>query len=102
MHPAEVVVHMEDRQHVNMVLDFLAERIGQPSEAAHTHPHVEVLALHIAGRYMVLIGVTADGDTLGAKTLRRAVPSLAFGIVAVNLYQLREVDARSEGIGNGS
>ena len=45
----EIIVHEVDRQGMDMVLDFLAKGIGQPSEPSHTHPHAEVLALGIAG-----------------------------------------------------
>ena len=79
MNPCKVVVHMEQRHHVDVVVDFLRERIGQPSKAPHVHSHVQVLALDVAGRDVGLIGITADGDTLGAKTLRRAVTALRLG-----------------------
>ena len=101
MNPCEVIPHVEDRQHVNVVVHLLTERVRQLGETAHSHPHVEVLALDIAGRNMVLIGVAGNRRSFGAKTLRRAVSRLPFRIVAVNLHQLREVNARSESIGNG-
>lgn len=44
-----------------MVLQFLRERIRQPSKPPHVHPHREVLALHVAGRNMLLIRVP-DGE----------------------------------------
>jgi hypothetical protein len=57
MHMGEVM-DMKQRKSVNMVLDFLAERVGQASEAAHLHPHVEILSLNKAGTNMLRIGVT--------------------------------------------
>jgi hypothetical protein len=76
MHPREVIVHMEQSQHSDMVLDLLAEGIRKPGEAAHIHPHVEVLTLHIAGADVVVIGLSDDVYALGTKTLRRAVASV--------------------------
>jgi hypothetical protein len=36
---AKVVVHVVNRHSVGMVLDFLAESIGQPSESPYSHAH---------------------------------------------------------------
>ena len=44
---AKVLVHVMQRNHVAMIVDFLAESIGQASKAAHLHPHGEVLTLHV-------------------------------------------------------
>jgi hypothetical protein len=101
MNPREVVPHVEDRQHVNVVVDLLAKSIGQPGKPPHTHPHVEVLALNEAGRNVFLIWIANNGHAFSAKTLRRAVPRLPFRVVAVNLHLLREINARSESIGSG-
>ena len=45
---AEVVVHEVQTDCMHVVLDFLAEAIGQPSESPHVHAHRQVLALHEA------------------------------------------------------
>ncbi len=57
--PAEVVVHEVQRHRVGVVLDLLAEPVGQPGEPAHPHPHREVLTLDIAGPDERLVGVAA-------------------------------------------
>jgi 16S rRNA U516 pseudouridylate synthase RsuA-like enzyme len=44
--PDKVVVHRVQRHRAGMVLDLFAESVCQPSEAAHVHPHREVLALN--------------------------------------------------------
>ena len=45
MDPPEVVEHDVQRHGMAEVLNLLAKRVGQPREAAHAHPHREVLAL---------------------------------------------------------
>ena len=50
MWAAEVVVHVVQAHRVRQVLDLLGEPVGEPREAAHSHPHGEVLTLHVAGR----------------------------------------------------
>ena len=46
MNLREVVIGKVDRHSVSMVLDLLGEAIGQPGEAAHVHPHGEILSLN--------------------------------------------------------
>ena len=45
---AEVVIDEVQRDGVRVVLDPFRERIRQPREPAHVHPHGEVLALRVA------------------------------------------------------
>ena len=42
MHPAIVVVHLVDRNHMFVVLKLLAESIRQASEPARAHSHREI------------------------------------------------------------
>ena len=63
MNPHEVVPHVENRQHVNVILKLLAKGISQSRKAPHAHSHVQVLPLDIAG----------NGRSFGAQTQRRAV-----------------------------
>lgn len=49
MHTAEVIVHEVTSQSVGLVLNLLAEGIGQPRHVSQAHTHREVLALHEAG-----------------------------------------------------
>jgi hypothetical protein len=62
MHARKVVVHMEQGDHRNVVLNLLAEGIRQASEAPHIHPHVEVLSLHVACRDVRVIGIADEVD----------------------------------------
>ena len=102
MDPREVVVHVKQRNHRDVVLKLFAERVRQASEAAHVHSHVEVLPFHVAGGDVLRFRLTDDFHAFGAKTLRGAVALLSLRIVAEDLHQLREVDRLAERIRNGS
>jgi hypothetical protein len=56
-----------------MVFDLLRERIGQPSEAAHRHPHSEVLAFDVAGADVFRVGSAANSLAFAADALSWAV-----------------------------
>ena len=100
MNPREVVVHVEQGDHCDMVLNLLTEGIRKPGKAPHIHSHVEVLSLNVAGRNVRLIGRPHDLNAFGSLTLRRAVALCPFGIVTINLHKLRIVDLATEGIGD--
>lgn len=102
MHAGEVVMHMEQRNHVNMVVDLFRERIGQSSKPAHIHSHVQVLPLDVAGRDVLRFRSTSHGLAKSAKTLRRAVAFLPFRIVAVDLVKLRIINSGSKSVIHGS
>ena len=42
----KVVVHEVQRNGVAVVLQLLAKCVSQSGEAAHSHPHRKILALH--------------------------------------------------------
>src|SRR4051794_16966215 len=92
MNPREVMVNVKECDGRNMVLNLFAEGIGQASEAAHLHPHVEILSLDIAGADVLRIGVAKPDLLFDAQTLRGAVPLLGFRIVPEHLDELRVVD----------
>ena len=49
MDATEIVVHEVQRHGMLQVLQLLAEAVGKPREAAHAHPHRQILALDKAG-----------------------------------------------------
>lgn len=97
MHAAEVVIHEVESEGMTVIVDFLRERVGEPGEAAHLHPHREVLALDVAGRDVAESRPAVDDGWDRADAGRRAVaPAVALRIVAVELDQHRVVDVGAE------
>lgn len=47
VNPHEVVDHEVEADRMHVVLQLLAESVGQSSEAAHSHPHAQVRALNV-------------------------------------------------------
>ena len=72
----EVIPHRIDGDHVGMVLEFLAECIGQTCKAAIVHPHSEIGALDVTGRDMLAIWFTFDNFFLYAVAFSRAIAFL--------------------------
>ena len=70
MDPREVVVHVEKRDGVNQIVEFLGKRVRQTREATHTHPHVKILAFYVAGRNVFRFRPSDNSLAFGAKTLR--------------------------------
>src|SRR5271163_1444414 len=68
----EVVVHVVQRLRVRQVLNFLAEGVGEPGEAAHAHPHRQVLPLDIGRARLVQVGPPC--------TTRRSMPVQTAGL----------------------
>jgi hypothetical protein len=83
-------------------VDFLAERVRQPREPAHRHPHREVLTLDVAGRDVLRVGVAGHVLRDATQALGRAVPRIwLFAGRAVELHEHRVIDIASEGILDG-
>ena len=101
MHAGEVVVHVEQRNHGDVVVKLLTEGVRQASEPAHVHSHIEILPFHEASRDMRRFRIADHLHPLGAKTLRGAVALLAFRIVAEYLDQLSEVDLFTKRVRDG-
>jgi hypothetical protein len=80
----EIVAHREQRDRMRLILDLLAESIGEPSKPASVHPHTEVRPFRVAGRNMLGIGIAFDPLLMRADALCGAVAALgAFGSRAV-------------------
>jgi hypothetical protein len=71
-----VVPNGIDRNHVSVVLEFLAERIRQPREAAIVHPHRQVRTLAVGRADVPFVGVAGDPMFLSADALCGAVAAL--------------------------
>jgi hypothetical protein len=101
MNPAEIVVHIMERNRVLQVLQFLAKCVRQPSEPAHRHSHRQILAFDKACRNVGVIGVALDDRFSFAHAHGWAVAGFrrVFNF-AVNLLKHRVVDVRPESILN--
>jgi len=102
MNAPKVMVHVKQRNHRNVIVQLLAERIRQASKATHLHPHIQILPFNVASRDVLLFRVADDFHAFGSQTLRGAVSGLSLGIVAINLVKLSEVDLMTEGIRDGA
>lgn len=100
MNPCEVIVHVKQGNHGDVILNLLTEGVRQAGESAHVHPHIEVLPLHVAGADVFMVRGADNVYALGAQTLCRAVAFLPVRIVAVDFHQLRVVHVLRERIGH--
>ena len=78
MNPDKVVMHIVDRQRRAVIVDLLAERIGQACVPPQRHANREVLALDVARADVLRIGIAANGLALAANAFCRAVALLPF------------------------
>ena len=76
MDAPEIVIHVKERDCVAMIVQLLAKGVGQPREAPHSHPHVEILALNVARAYVFRIGATAKLRLIATETDSRAISDL--------------------------
>jgi hypothetical protein len=97
MDSGEVVVYGVDRNHSRVILNFLAERIGQSRKAPHAHSHAQVVPFYVGRAYVLGVGVAANGLHLAADAdCWRIAARLFIGWCAVNLLQLRVVYVRAK------
>jgi len=92
----KIVVHVVQRNRVNVVFKLLAETIGQPRESTHAHSHREVLAFNVARRNVLGIRVSRYFANKRSKTLCGTVARIVGRRRTVNFHQLRIVDFRTE------
>lgn len=98
MEPQEIIIHEVQRHGVGVVLDLLRERICEPGEPAHVHPHREVLPLYVGRGDVRVVWPALDGGLTDAAAFGRAVAALrAARWGAVELYQLRVIDIGTKG-----
>jgi len=73
MHAAEIVVEEIQGNLMSMVLEFLAESVGQASVPTHAHSHGEVTALHERRADVLRIGLASKNASATADTRCRTV-----------------------------
>ena len=101
MQPDKVVIHVVERDGVGVVLDLLAERVREPGEPAHMHPHGEVLALDVGRGDVLRVGATLDLDLAGSGAFGGAVAARRTRRGAVDLHELGKVHISPEGALDG-
>ena len=94
--PHKVIMREVQRHRSLQVFQLLAERVRKAREAAHAHPHRQVLALNKAGRDMGLIGPAGDNRALGIPHARRAVATGADRLCLVYFNYLAVIDICTE------
>src|SRR5712691_2438017 len=93
MDSRKVVVHVKQRDHGDVIGEFLAERVRQASKPTHIHSHIKILWLRVTRADVYRFRVPDNFYASRPKTLRGAVALLSLRVVAEDLHQLREVHA---------
>ena len=81
-----------------MLLDTLAECVGEPGEPPHPHPHREVVTFHVGRVRLAHVRVALDAPLLDVGAHGRAVPTLVVlaRLLPVFLDDLSEVHVTAE------
>src|SRR3974390_612553 len=96
--PTEIVVHEVKADRMHMVLQFLAERVRQPSESPDLHSHRQIGSLDIASGNVPHIWIASNARLARTRALGGAVAMLIFfgGWRPIDFHQLREVNIPTE------
>src|SRR6185437_206784 len=65
----------------------LRERIGQPRESPHLHPHREILPLNVACRNVLGVWTARNFHLSATDALWRTIAGIVFGTRAVELHE---------------
>ena len=98
MNPAEVVMHVMERDRVLQILYLFAECVGQPSKPAHRHSHRQILALNVARGNVAVIRIAADDRLARTHADCGAVALVCVFRGAINLLKLCIINLRGEHI----
>src|SRR5437867_5748447 len=101
MNASEIVVHEMESDSMGVHLDLLAKPVREPGEAAHAHPHCEVLPLDVTGRDMPFVRAASKNCRLCTDDLGRAIALLVLGIAAENLGQRGVINVSTKHALNG-
>lgn len=96
----EIVVHEPKRDRCRVILYLLGERVGQAGEPANAHSHAKVLALYIAGTYVLRIRISAYDFHVAADAPSGGVARFVFRRSAINVLRLCVINIRSERVLN--
>lgn len=103
MNAAEVVISEVQRTSGLQVVQFLAECVGQARKSANRHPHGEVLPLNVRSAHVFGIRVSLANLGYNLHDWLWGVPpgSVVLAVIAVQLYDLSEVNIRPKVLFNG-
>ena len=101
MNADEIIVHEVYRHHMRVVHGLFRKGIRESRHAAVAHADIQILALYIACRDVLRIGIAFDAMFDCASANGGAIAFFAFGGRAVNLHKLRIVNIRAEGLFDG-
>lgn len=97
MHTAEIVVGEVQAERSPVVLPLLTECVREPGEPPNAHSQAQVAALYDGRTNTLWIGSANDWDYLRIDHFGRGVTPFAVARSAVNLDELREVHAVTQG-----
>jgi len=99
MNPAEVVVHVMERNRVLQILHLFAKSVRQSRESAHSHSHSQILALSVAGRNVIVVRITANHRAPRTHALSGRVTRLwGQWLIAIKFNQHRVVNLSPESL----
>jgi hypothetical protein len=93
VYPTEIIIREVQSASCFVVVQLLAESVGQAREAADCHANREILPLDVAGGDVARVGATAAYLDYGFYHRRRRVASgsVVLPVIAVYFYDLRNV-----------
>jgi hypothetical protein len=99
MYATEVVMHVVKRNHVTVIVHFLAVSVRQSGKAPHLHSHRQILTLYEAGAYILRVGITAHNLHIATDALRwRVAPRFFVGRRSIDFLEHGVVNIGTEGI----
>ena len=96
MGTGEIVVHEVEGKGEGVILQLLAEGVGQPREATHRHAHRQVVPLGVAGGDGLRVGPARNPAGTRSDAFGGAIALLAVWLRAVHFDQHRIVDVGAE------
>ena len=99
VHPDGVAVDEVETQVMQVVLDFLAEGVGQAGETPHTHPCRPVVALGVGRADVSTFGIACNHPLPGSYALGRRILALMATLLcwfSIWFHQLSEVHVAAE------
>src|SRR2546422_633193 len=102
MNTAEVVIREVQGDGGFQVIHLARESVREPSQPPELHSHGQVLPLHIAGRDMLRVGISAANLGYNLRDPSWGVPLIPeLPIVSEQFGQLSKVGITREGFFNG-